>query len=110
MSDDTLDQVRHLVEEVTCVRNVRPEARLHHDLGIGGDDAWELLELIRTKFGTSFAGLSFTDFFIEEDGVLVAHLAKFFGIRVKKRPLTIQHLGQVAKRGSWFDPPGDPTR
>lgn len=103
--DEPLEQVRHLVQDVSRSRRVDPQTRLWHDLHLGGDDAVELLECIAAKFGTSFAPLSFTDFFPEEHEALGAHLAATFGFRSVRNPVTVQHLADVVKRGVWFDPP-----
>lgn len=102
--DEVLDQVRHLVELVSGSRGVKPETRLFHDLHLGGDDIRELLESIAAKFGTSFSNLSFATYFHNEDEALGAHLAATFGLRTNKRAVTVQHLAEVVKRGSWFDP------
>ena len=102
--DEIVEQLRLLIGEVSSSKNVGSETRLFHDLHLGGDDVVEVLERIAAKYGTSFADLTFTDFFYEEHEAFGAALWASLGVRTSKRPVTVRHLAEVVKRGAWFDP------
>jgi hypothetical protein len=102
--DDIGEQLRHLIEEVSGSTGVLPETRLFHDLHLGGDDVMEILERIAATYATSFAELSFTDFFHEEHEALLGALWTSLGFRTSKKPVTVQHLADVVRRATWFDP------
>jgi len=57
------------------------------------------------RFGTSFSDFSCNRFFPEETEAMGAHLAATLGFHGKWQAVTVQHLADVAVRGSWFDPP-----
>jgi hypothetical protein len=103
--DEIVEQLRPLIEEVSSSKSVRSDTRLFHDLHLGGDDVAEILNRISAKYGTSFAGLSFTDFFHEEHEALGGALWASLGLRSSKKPVTVQHLAEVVRCGAWFDPP-----
>lgn len=85
-------------------RRVSADTRILHDLGIAGDDAWELLEKLNRRFGTDFSRMSFTSYFPNETEALGVHWAKLLGFRSSFRPITVGHLEKVIDRGVWFDP------
>ena len=103
--DQVLEHVRRLVEKASASRDVKPETRLLHDLHLDGDDVLELLEGLVRTYGTSFSSMSFTDFFHEEPEALGAHIAFSLRFRSGRKPVTVQHLAEVVKRGTWFEPP-----
>lgn len=105
--DPLIEQIRDIVQEVTGSRTVTPNTRLWHDLSLGGDDIVELVERLEAKFGTSFADLPYADFFPDEGAALGAHLLKSLGLKDRRKPVTIQHMADVVKRGAWFDPGAD---
>ena len=70
----------------------------------GGDDVDEVFEAIHCRFGTDFSELPFTDYFPQEHEALGAHLKSLIGIKTAKRPLTVEHLVAVVRRGQWFEP------
>jgi hypothetical protein len=85
---------RASIHESTCV---------HHDLSISGDDAAELIERVHKTFGTSFDGFEFSSYFPNETEGLFYHFGKLFGLRSKKKRLSVGHLLSVIKAGHWFE-------
>ena len=59
---------------------------------------------VHKRFGTSFSGFQFDDFFPNEAEALGDHVAQLFGIRSRKKPLTFGHLTRVVENGRWFEP------
>ena len=102
---DVFDEVRQDVARISCSRKVLPDCRLWHDLRVGGDHAWDLIEKLIDRFGTSFTDMAVSEFFPGETEVFGAHWGMMFGFRSDKKPVTVQHLAEVVKRGTWFDPP-----
>ena len=72
---------------------------------IDGDDAGEFFDEVFHRFGTSFEGLTFRDYFTDEPEAIFRHWALKLGFKDKKRPLPVRHLVDVIEGGSWFDPP-----
>jgi hypothetical protein len=75
---------------------------------VDGDDAGEFLEEIFLRFGTSFEGLHFRSYFVDEPEAIFRHWALKLGFKDKMQPLPVRHLVEVIERGSWFDPPAPP--
>jgi hypothetical protein len=117
------DQHQHIgvpaIEEqvITLIRpfagkskKITPSARLFHDLGIGGDDASDLLESVAKHFGTSFADMDFGAFFSNEGESSIYYWFMRIGLfRSQIRSMTVAHLVAVVSRGSWFEPPTKPA-
>lgn len=83
-------------------------ARIYHDMQLGGDDAFELLEGISKTYGVSFEGFRFDDYFPNEtEHLWLMWKARFGFPDHKRKPLTFDHLVDVVIRGSWFDPPAE---
>jgi len=78
--------------------------RLYQDLGIAGDDMSELLILIYKNFGTSFQDMLFERYCPDEVDAFYDFILRKVGLGSKWTPLTVAHLTQVVKSGSWFDP------
>jgi hypothetical protein len=100
-------QVRALIRRFVGERKrITRSTRLFHDLGIGGDDAWELLESVAKHFEASFAGIDFAAYFSNEGEASIYFWFMRVGrFRSRVKPMTVAHLVAVASRGSWFDPP-----
>jgi hypothetical protein len=83
-------------------------ARIYHDLQLGGDDAFELLEGISKAHGVSFEGFRFDDCFPNEtEHLWLMWKARFGFPDHKRKALTFDHLVDVVRRGTWFDPLAD---
>jgi len=73
------------------------ETRLSHDLGIGSDDASELLELYAEAFSVDLNDFQFHKYFQDEP-----HLLNFWrwwipGLRPKLDPITVRNLVEAAR-------------
>lgn len=88
-------------------RSISNQTRIYFDLGIYGDDAWELLEEIHNRFGTRFEGFDGPTYFPEEMGTAGKWIAWLFGKPEPWKPVTFGHLFKVVEAGRWFDPPDD---
>lgn len=78
--------------------------RLHHDLRIDGDDAFELLQEIAAQYGTNFDEMVFTDFFPDETEAISYSLTSLIGWKSDKKEFTLGHLIHVIEQGRWFAP------
>ncbi len=85
-------------------KGISDSTRIYHDLSISGDDAYELLEKIRDKFGTNFHSLNFATYFPDESESLICYWAMRLGFKGRKKEITIGHLLDVIKKKEWFDP------
>ena len=80
-------------------------SRLYHDLGIYGDDACEMLEEVREKFGVDFTGFDFSRYFPNETDGSILPLFKMFGYKGRRfTGFPVGHLRAVAASGRWFEP------
>ena len=101
---DQLAEIEQIARRIGGSR-VSPAARLFHDLGIAGDDAAGLLGEVVDKFGTSFEGLKFDDYFPDEAEAMPAFWLQRLGIGGRRwKPMTVRHLAEVASHGKWFEP------
>jgi acyl carrier protein len=81
--------------------------RLFHDLGVDGDDAFELLQLYSKEFNIEINHFPFTDYFGNE-GIgspfnYIWRLITSGQARAKKKPLTIYDLINAAVIGKLTD-------
>lgn len=98
-------------EVINCIRKIEEKkvhidynTTLYHDLGIAGDDMCELLVLLQKNFNTSFIKMDLNQYCPNETEVFSEHILRKMGFGKKWTPLTVNHLIQVVKSGSWFDP------
>lgn len=88
--------------------DVSKDTAIYHDLWLAGDDAGDLLDEIRSRFGADFRELWFPTYFPSECWEAFSeHLLKLIGLP-KMAPwkrLTVGHLIDVVQRGVWFEPP-----
>ena len=104
-SDAIARELIPMVQRIMCSRDPVPlSTALYQDLGIGGDDAFELLEEIAARFGTSFKGLDWPVYFPNESEAMWRHWAKKLGFRQNFKRITVGHLVAVVERGEWFEP------
>ena len=78
--------------------DIRDYALIEEDLGITGDDAWELMEELGEKLNVDFSGFEFTKHFSPEAG---RNSEKEYGYY----PISVGHLAQVIEVGRWVMPP-----
>lgn len=87
-------------------RPIPRTAAIYHDLQIGGDDAYELLEMVAKRFDISFSGLDWAKYFPNETEMgPITYWSLKLGFRdTKHRRITVGHLLDVIERGAWFEP------
>lgn len=107
LRENVKDDLVALLSEFSCRRPISMDNRLVQDLGIGGDDADELLETIHEKFGTSFTDLEFRDYFPNDHEMLGERWFRLLGFQDNRKPLRVRHLLQVVQCGAWFEPPAE---
>jgi len=95
-----------LLSEISGIRGPLPDdCLILQNLGIGGDDADEMLEEIHSRFGTGFEGFAFTTYFPSEHEVAGERWLRRLGFQDSRKPLSVGHLVDVIQRGAWFEPP-----
>lgn len=107
--DDIMDNIKDYIVKIireiegskVCVHDT---TRLYQDLGMHGDDMHDLLIALQKRFGTSFVDMDFERYCPNEVDGFYEHILEKFGLGKKWPPLTVAHLAQVVKSGSWFDP------
>ena len=103
--DLTLEKkIKQLVAQETEVRveKLALETRLLEDLGVDGDDAFELLEKYSETFKVDFSKFQFSKYFGQEAGldILSIFFYLFFPSHIpQSEPLTIQDLVDAANIG-----------
>ncbi len=103
------EKIIGLIRPFHVSENVSSDTRIYHDLGLWGDDVWEIFEILHNDLNVDFSEFQNHFFPCEgEEGFGVGTLVKgWFGkIKNDKKwdPLTIGHLAEVAKQKKWFDP------
>lgn len=104
----TLEKIKELLSRYGIKpQSVIPEATLQSFKMVSED-----IDDFFTHFGESFNidgnGYNYYDYFLEQVHPLHVVRDIFYQIfkpnKIKKKPLTINHLIKVAERGHWFDP------
>ena len=102
MIDDLVERVRVISG---TRRGIDVHTELWGDLGLFGDDAFELLEAIHTDCGVDFSDLDFDRYFPNETEGGYYWWGRRIGLwRKRFVPLTVGHLDAVIERRQWFDP------
>jgi hypothetical protein len=81
--------------------------KIYHDLGIGGDDAFDLLDHVSADFKLDFSEMKFSDYFPNESEAFFEHIGRIIGFKGQRKPLTVDHLLRVIEKGQWFEPNKD---
>lgn len=85
--------------------SITSQTALYQDLSIGGDDLYEVVDAVATRYGTSFDGFDFESFGPNEPEVVWELLATKLGLPHKRfQRLTIEQLSAVVVRGKWIEP------
>jgi len=96
-------------------RDLTPETTLLGDLGVDGDDAWELFEGFAKRFHVDLGNVDLTQHFHTEVELLCGPLdvAKLLWDRIRMRartaadtsgktPIRIRDLFEAVERGKWL--------
>ncbi|MCU7932517.1 MAG: DUF1493 family protein [Candidatus Thiodiazotropha sp. (ex Codakia rugifera)] len=76
---------------------ITEESLVEDDLGVTGDDAWDLMEDIHKEFNVNFDQFDFSLHFGPEAGFNVAEEYGYY-------PVTVKHLIEIANRKQWILP------
>ena len=98
------NEVVQIVRRISGAREVSPSSRVYQDLGVAGDDAWEMLRHLGDRFSVSLTDFDFSRYFPAETEAMGEHWAKMFRLVKPRPPLTVEHLIAVAERKCWFEP------
>ena len=80
-------------------------SRLEIDLGVTGDDVWEIIEDFESEFSVDWCKVDFSYYFHPETaGFFWSILNREKVINIKSFPITVGHLIKVAELGKWFKP------
>ena len=102
MSD--FDTLVSILRDISRYRGpIDEQTRVWHDLYLSGDDAYEMLETIQKRFGTSFLSMDFNRYFPGETEGFFYMWAERFGMKSKFRPLSLGHLIAVVRARQWYD-------
>jgi hypothetical protein len=102
MTDEDVAVLVSAIKAIAGRKNISQSSRLYHDLGIAGDDAYELLETLHKKFGVKFDQLDFGRYFPNETDAGIFHIAKLFGFKGRWREMTVRDLIESIDRGAWI--------
>lgn len=84
---------------------ISDESTLEKDLGITGDDMWDILEKMVSEFKVDLDDVDFTYFFYPEcAGFIWSVMNKDKVKSIKTYPITVKHLVSVVQKGKWFTP------
>ena len=115
--NDSFNELCEFVKKQTGWKKLSRDTRLYEDLRIDGDDADDFFMSFGEKFDVSLEELNLNDFFNPEgfDPIGLSFLInKMFRKKEERRQskqppinvsITLGHLEEVVKIGSWFDPP-----
>ncbi len=96
ISEQVIDLI---LEHAGALRDeILPEVYLEDDLGLTGDDAWELMGALHNKFNVDFTEFEFSLHFGPEAGLYVAKEYGYY-------PVSVQHLIEVTEDKKWKLPP-----
>jgi acyl carrier protein len=107
MKDDVEKEIEALIRKLSGFRKpVEAATSINLDVGLDGDDAYELLETIQKRFGTRFDALDWHKYFHSEGecDLLSLWLRKLLRRRDMRERLTFQRLLEAIQNGVWVEP------
>lgn len=101
MSHQLEKDIKEFISQLTSIQieKITDDKDLDNDLGVAGDDAWELIEEFSEKFNVDLASFEFSKHFTSE-GFPPLHENDEYG----GYPVTVKHLIEIAEKGIWFEP------
>ena len=103
MEEDTLKKVIDFFGGNSSTP-INGNTEINNDLKITGDDAYFILLDFEKKFNVSLKGIDLNDYFVPEMVFKYWYYKWFKPEKLKRKPLTIGHMAEVAKKGYWFEP------
>ena len=114
MNDELYGRVKaFIVEQVVWAseKELTPETGLLHDLGIDGDDAYELIEAFCEEFNIqNMSAFDFSTYFGPEVGDLfiLLYCLVFDRDKLLRIPITLRDLVKSAEAKRWIPPQNQP--
>lgn len=61
-----INDLRHIISEATGISfdKIRSDSKLVSELGIGGDDGYELMELLSNKYNVDLSNINFYQYLV----------------------------------------------
>lgn len=104
MNNDDRDELRGMVRYIGGYKKPLEDAMcIFHDIGIAGDDAWELLEHIQKNGALHLMVFNSPSIFLMNMKRLAIIYASYWVSRTRKKRLTLGHLVEVVDAGHWFE-------
>ena len=80
-------------------------SRLEQDLGITGDDLWEIIEAMDSEYSIDWCDVDFSYYFYPEvTGFFWSLFNRDKSRSIRSFPITISHLVAVSQSGKWSKP------
>lgn len=98
---DTFEKIKEFVIRESLVDNleITRMTTIERDLGITGDDAWNLMEKFRNEFCVDISNFEFDKYFQEEGSWVLGWLFNIFKKRNMREKLTVGQLEEAIKKG-----------
>lgn len=94
---NTANRIKNIISTQYGIDEFSDDDFVEETLGITGDDAWELIELLEQEFNLDLSNFDFSLHFSPEAG---SNSNKEYGYY----PVSISHLYKVVKEGAWILP------
>ncbi|HBK70365.1 MAG TPA: hypothetical protein DDZ39_01695 [Flavobacteriaceae bacterium] len=97
---DTFEKLKKFIIKETLVNDleITTMTTLERDLGITGDDAWDLLEKYKNIFNVDISNFEFNEYFQEEGSWVLGWLFDVFKNK-QRRTLTVGQLVEAINKG-----------
>jgi|GEM_PF-1243641 len=107
--ETTLVQIEELLRKrYVSKRQILTSETTMQSLKMISEDLTHFFMDFRDKFIVDMTGYSYYNFFLEDVHPVYRLRDLFYRIfkpeKLKRKPLTLDHLVKVAERGKWFDP------
>jgi hypothetical protein len=108
MTDNLANVIDFFLQEIKI--KVKPEDKIYHDLGLFGLDADCVLMDFERKFNINLENVDFSEYILDEMGLVYFYYKFFKPDKLVKKPLTVRHLAEVVDKGYWFYPSNNNNR
>lgn len=101
---ETFDRVRDLLIREFGIKpsKIKPEARIREDLGICGDDGFDMFTALHDQFGVDLADYDHEQYFEPEMWSSGAFFTKEWWTQFKHpQTITVAQLVQAVRTGKW---------
>jgi acyl carrier protein len=113
MTAESLEaEIKGLVARTAAVRpeQLTPDTRLLQDIGVDGDDGWELIAALGEQFGVDLSPFRPDLHFGPEGDGFVLWLRRLLRLEPSRFvPITVGDLVAAARSGRWLTPDREPV-